>query len=428
MQLIIRLAVRITALALKFALTIAVARTLGFSAVADYGLALAISVLSSKLLGLGFSAEMNRRLSLKDPFLAIRDLRRLLVLYAGVYAVLAAMTALFYVSRLGDIYRLAPEVLLSILAVAFSEHFGFETNSYVFSLHRPRFGAVLLFLRTGGWAAVAIAGMMGGMIRSMAVVFGLWWLTNILVAFVACWFIWRRKRELEMTADRSTEKVRDVNLRSVWIGGFPFFVATVVLSALQYAERFFASEVVSRDALGRYVFSWSIANAVQTVAYATIVVTAGPRLVRSIGGSDSGFRALLGRSARLTLCVTLAASAVILLAHKPIFRLAHEFADTGELAILLTLLASFVLRSVADLYWSGAIALRLGKQVAISISFVAAVSVPIEWLLVSRMGAMGAAMAHLIASVGILVLLMAIVARRCCSVALKTQNEASHAS
>jgi O-antigen/teichoic acid export membrane protein len=262
----------------------------------------------------------------------------------------------------------------------------------------------------------------------MTVVFCLWWLTNILVAVVACWFIWHRKCELETIADRSTENARDVNLRSVWIGGFPFFVATVVLSALQYAERFFASGVVSPDALGRYVFSWSIANAVQTIAYATIVVTAGPRLVRSIDRSDSGFRALLGRSARLTLCVTLAASAVILLAHKPIFRFAHELADIHELVILLTLLASFVLRSVADLYWSGAVALRLGKQVAISISCVAIASVPIEWLLVSRMDAMGAAIAHLTASVGILALLMVIVTRSRCPVTQQTQNGVTHAS
>ncbi|WP_431290673.1 hypothetical protein [Burkholderia cepacia] len=63
----------------------------------------------------------------------------------------------------------------------------------------------------------------------------------------------------------------------------------MLLAALQYAERFVAGGQVSADALGQYVFAWSIANAVQTVAFATVVATAGPRFVRALADTPGAF-------------------------------------------------------------------------------------------------------------------------------------------
>ncbi|QOH39755.1 polysaccharide biosynthesis family protein [Burkholderia cepacia] len=90
----LRLTLRVGALGLKFMLTIVVARTLGFDAVAAYGFALAVSVVASKVLGLGFSTEINRRLAGPDPHDAVRTCVRLSVLYAGVYALLCGVAAL----------------------------------------------------------------------------------------------------------------------------------------------------------------------------------------------------------------------------------------------------------------------------------------------------------------------------------------------
>ncbi|MGN8134894.1 hypothetical protein ACTJLC_09220 [Paraburkholderia sp. 22099] len=168
-------------------LTIVVARTLGFAAVADYGLALAVSVVSSKLLGLGFSTEINRRLSSVNPVGAIRDARRLLLLYCVVYAVIAAIVAFLYDSAgLGAFHRITPGILWGVVLVAFSEHLGLETTSYVFSLHRPRLGSALLFIRTGAWAGVAIVGLLAGGVRSVEMIFTLWCGTNVIAAVAAC--------------------------------------------------------------------------------------------------------------------------------------------------------------------------------------------------------------------------------------------------
>jgi O-antigen/teichoic acid export membrane protein len=420
---------RIVALALKFALTIFIARALGFAAVADYGLAVAISVMSSKLLGLGFSTEINRRLSAENPSQAIHDAGRLLVLYCAVYAAIAMVLMVVYGSGGFDAFsRITPGVLLGLMLVAFSEHAGLETTSYVFSLHQPRAGAVLLFVRTGAWAGLAILGLLAGLVDSIETVFALWWGTNIIATMAACWCVQGRGREMGLRQRAQVVRARG-GTRSVWMDGLPFFIATTLLSGLQYGERFLASGVISASALGRYVFAWSVSNSIQTTAYATIVVTAAPRLVRSLSSGNGDFWATLRRAVRSGVVVTTFAAVSILIAHKPIFRMAHEPGGNRELVMLLVLLVSFVLRSIADVYWVGAVALRLGKQIAVAIACVAALAVPVEWMLITRLGAMGAALSHLTASAVIVAILVFIIRRaHATDIAAARDGEEAHVS
>ncbi|WP_345815067.1 polysaccharide biosynthesis protein [Paraburkholderia sp. PREW-6R] len=411
MHLLFRLVFRIASLALKFALTIVIARTLGFAAVADYGLAVAVSVVSSKLLGLGFSTEINRRLSGENASIAIHEARRLLSLYCVVYFVIAAVVWLIRVGVDLPVFAgMSRGVLVGIMLVAFSEHLGLETTSYVFSLHRPRLGSFLLFIRTGAWAGVAIIALLSGAVRSIESILTLWWVTNVVAALGACGCLWNHEYEGKRFA-RAKAAGSVTSVRTVWLDGLPFFVATTVLSCLQYGERFIASGIITADQLGRYVFAWSVANSIQTIAYATVVVTTGPRLVRSLGVATADFRAVLRSSARTSICITVLAAAAILALIQPIFRMAHEPVDGATRLMLSTLLISFVLRSIADIYWSAAIALRLGKQVFVVISAVAIFSMPLEWLSVARLGAVGAAFAHLMVSAAIVASVLFVVTR-----------------
>ncbi|WP_256859392.1 hypothetical protein [Burkholderia cenocepacia] len=145
-----RLALRVGALGLKFVLTIVVARTLGFDAVAVYGVALAVSVVASKVLGLGFSTEINRRLAGPDPRDAIRTCMRLSVLYAGVYVALCGAAALPVGAFIGlpRAGALADVPLVLVMLVACAEHAALEVNTWLFSLHRVRAASWVLFART----------------------------------------------------------------------------------------------------------------------------------------------------------------------------------------------------------------------------------------------------------------------------------------
>ncbi|UXU89848.1 lipopolysaccharide biosynthesis protein [Burkholderia sp. S-53] len=409
-----RLLLRFSALGLKFALAIVVARALGFDAIAAYGLAVAASVIASKVLGLGFGPELNRRLSKANPLPAIDHARRLCVAYGALYLLLAAALAIATLNETAAAllarFGLPVSLAWSVLLVALSEHAAFEANGWLFSLHRPRAASLLLFVRTGAWAGIACAGLLAGIVQSIETVFAIWVMTNVLVV-IAC------LRRIDAFAHR----VRGIRFPGsaadsggifpVWFHGLPFYAAGVLLVVLQYAERFIAGGQVSADALGQYVFAWSIANAVQTVAFATVVATAGPRFVRTLAATPGEFLRQVRHAAAASTAVTLLASTAIAVVYRDLFAFAHELADAGHAALLAVLLGSFVLRAVADVLWAAAIALRGGGFVLAALTAIALLYLPVASQLIARDGIMGAALAHLATSVVVAAMLALSVAR-----------------
>ncbi|GAB2875508.1 hypothetical protein GCM10027093_08650 [Paraburkholderia jirisanensis] len=342
----------------------------------------------------------------------MRDLRSLVALYAAVYIFLAITIAtLDHLTRFGSLYGVATTTLWGVTAVALSEHAALEGTSYLFSLQKARSGSVLLFLRTGAWAAVAILGLLCGLFRSISAVFALWCATNVIAVTIAWWMIRRTGGGPKQAAANCPPSLPQSPFRSVWFDGLPFYIATMVLSGLQYAERFVVSGVVSADMLGQYVFAWSVANSIQTVCYATIVVTAAPRLARALSSSRGAFMKTLYQSLLFAVVITSIAAALVLTGHKVLFRMAHEPSNESEFLTLSVLLVSFVMRSVCDVLWSGIVALRKGKDMAISISVIAAVSIPMNYIFVGRWATLGAAFGHLLASASI-VTTSALIARR----------------
>ncbi|MCA7994978.1 oligosaccharide flippase family protein [Burkholderia cepacia] len=404
----LRLTLRVGALGLKFMLTIVVARTLGFDAVAAYGFALAVSVVASKVLGLGFSTEINRRLAGPDPHDAVRTCVRLSVLYAGVYALLCGVAAL----PIGTPGALRDVPLPLVALVACAEHAALEVNTWLFSLHRARAASWLLFVRTGAWAGVAIGALTVRAIMSIEDLFAIWIAADVLVVAIGWILIAGAARRLPAMPALSATRVR---LATVWRDGVPFFVALLLLSVLQYLERFVASTQLDANALGHYVFVWSIASAIQTVATATVVAVAAPRLVRALDSAHAAapaFRAELARTLRASLLLTGAAALAIALAHPWLFRLAHGDDDAQSAVLLLILLLSFILRAAADVLWAAAVALRAGRTVACVIAVLTVACMPMSIALVQSEHALGAACAHLVASIAVTAWLAWIVTSR----------------
>jgi O-antigen/teichoic acid export membrane protein len=415
---LLRLLLRIVSLGAKFALTVVIARTLGFAAVADYGLAVAVSVVASKVLGLGFSAELNRRLAGAHPAAAIGDARALRRVYGAAYLLIAlAGLAAWCSGWLDALHTALPAVLPEVVLVAFAEHYALETNSYVFALHRPRAASLMLFVRTGAWAALAISGLFGGVIGDLQTVLWLWIGANLVVIAWA----WRvieqvahdgpaaagqqpgaaepavgTQVDVQQGAARTASGAR---MRGVFTAGAAFYVATILMSGLQYLERFIAVPYLDSDMLGRYVFIWASANAVQTIAYASLVVTAGPRLAKAAVTTPAQFTATLRHALRSALLLTLGLSLAMLALSVPLFRLSHQPVDRLGLTVLVVLLASFVLRSLADLLWVAAIALRQGKPVALGMAVLTGVGALASWWLVAHGAMLGVAFAHLGSSV-----------------------------
>lgn len=397
---LMRLALRASSLAAKFALTIVITRMLGFSGLADYGLAVALSVVASKLFGLGFSSELNRRLASAAPYASIRDARTLSLIYGGFYLVVCAAGMVAW--REGWLVLLgasAVATFFAMIAVAIAEHCAFEANSYVFSLHRPNAGSLMLFARTGLWPVLAIAGLLLGLINNVGMVLLLWIVADVAV-IVWAWRLIAAEQSRHVPQQMRSPAERGTIWR-MWKDGGAFYLAAALLSCMQYAERFIAAPFLTHDELGRYVFAWSVANAVQTLSFAMFAVTAGPALARAVSAEPQQFGPLKQRAIKRALCGATALSLIVMGAHGAIFRLAHEVADAATLATLGILLASFVLRSIGDLLWSATIALKAGRAVVAGMVLLTAIGMPIAWFLIPRLGLVGAALAHVFASAAI---------------------------
>ncbi|WDD90446.1 hypothetical protein Bsp3421_000288 (plasmid) [Burkholderia sp. FERM BP-3421] len=394
---LMRIALRIAALGAKFALTIVIARVLGFAAVADYGIAIAVSVITSKVLGLGFSAELNRRLALPAPRQAIRDARSVGFVYALAYLLLGAgALLLMHTNLLSAAHGPRAAIGLTIVAVAIAEHYAFECNTYVFSLHRARTASLMLFARTGAWPALAIAGLASGAIVRLDTVLWLWVAVNVTVIGWA----WRVLATSAADACSAATRVDSAaGTLALWRDGLSFYVGAALLAGLQYAERLIASRLVDADALGRYVFAWSIANAIQTIAFAAIVSTAGPALTRAAATEPHAFAPTLRRALLASLGATLLLSAAILAVREPLFRMAREPLDAAGTLLLAILLLSFVLRGAIDLLWAAAIALRAGRAFALATALFTAGSLPVIGYAIRAHGVLGAACGHLLVSV-----------------------------
>lgn len=400
---LLRLFLRSMSLAAKFGLTIAIARVLGFAAIGEYGLAVAVSVIASKLCGLGFSAEVNRQLSGAARDAAIESARVLRGIYAAFYAIAGLGLVTASLSGLLPGASADLQSLCLVLLVAASEHYALEANTYIFSIHRPREGSTMLFLRTGGWSAIAIVGLLAHVFGDVRMIFVLWILTNVGVIIWA-WAL------LTQTVSRGPgitipKKDSASTLRTTWLAGLHFYIGGILLAGLQYAERFIASAWLSAAEVGHYVFVWSLANAAQTIAYATVGVIAGPRLARAASGSDVDWRDAFGKSLRSTVGVSVAVAAGIAATSPLLFWLAKERMTPAALATLLVLLVSFLLRSVGDLLWSASVARRARTRIVTGMCSAAAVALPLSLWLISDHGPTRVAFAHLLASISVLLAL-----------------------
>lgn len=307
---------------------------------------------------------------------------------------------------------LADVPLVLVMLVACAEHAALEVNKWLFSLHRVRAASWLLFARTSAWAGVAVAALAARAIVSIDGVFAIWLAGDALVVAPGCLLIAGTARRLPAMPALSATRLP---LATVWRSGAPFFVALLLLSVLQYLERFVASAMLDAGELGRYVFVWSIANAIQTIASATVAAVAAPRLVRALDcprRAPQAFRGELAHALRGSVILTGAAALAIVTVHPWLFRLAHEGNDLPSTVILAILLLSFVLRAACDVLWAAAVALRADRVVAGVIAVLTLAYVPMTIALVHDQHAIGATVAHLVASIAVAAWLVWIVSSR----------------
>ena len=378
---IYRLLLRGSGLGAKFLLALAIVDALGFQSMALYGIAVALGVIASKALGLGFSSEINRRVSAGECDL--RTVRRVLIFPICV-AIAASLLSITLTPMLGA--GLSQPVVALIALTAATEYFSFEVNTLVFSAHRSLAGAVLMFTKTGAWALIACIGLWIGTLSTIEQVLLLWVASNVVVVAVGALVL---RRHVPPEGQKAS-------LKLIWRLGVPFYMSALLMSATQYADRFVLAYFVSADELGKYVLSWSVTNVIQTLTYSMVAVVALPSLARQASNlrGDFGIRnVFLNRWITRSLLVSLSLLVLIL----GFLALARQFAverpPLPDLQLSAILGVAFALRAVGDITMGGLIASKQRRAAIASSVFVAAISLPTYVVLIRTHGALGAAVA-----------------------------------
>lgn len=378
---IFRLSLRALGLGAKFILTLAIAHYLGYRELGLYGVVIAASIIVSKFFSVGFSSEVNRLISVDGSSLSL--INKVLVVYflVGLGASLVAVSiySLFH----AEAYTLS--VIICVVLVIFSEHISFEVNSFVFSAHEFNLGAVLFFLKTGLWAIISSLGLFVGVVDGLEVILWLWFVSNITVIVVGY---------SALTKLHCDRKHAEISMLSIWREGIPFYSGAIFLAAAQYVERFIIMTFDSYEKLGVYIYSWSIANTLQTVSYAVVAVVALPKIAKEFNGQSSGltcFKLFCNKwvASSLALSFFLALSIYVMFFY--LFDIFGVSISKPDISVFSVLLLAFSLRGVADLVWGSLIASKNRKISVVSPMVCLIISFPVYYMLIDNYSIYGAA-------------------------------------
>lgn len=384
---IIRFLLRGGGLGAKFLLVIAIGKFLGMPAMATYGLTVAISVIASKVLGLGFSFEVNRLVSSGECGMEIPFRSLTICAIVAVCVSVAAVALTPYFS-----FTLDRQSAAIIAATVITEYISFEVNTLVFSAHRSSLGAVLMFLKTGVWAGVAVLGLWLKLIYSIEQVLILWMLCNLAVLF---WGMIVLIRFLPIKSGSG-------RIIGVLKRGFPFYVASIFISLAQYVDRFVVARYSNPYELGGYIYAWQIANVVQTLTYAVVTTVAIPSLAASAREMLSKGSVFTNLFCSKWMFVNIVVSSSVLLLLMGFYFLSSHYGEgrirLPELQILIVLGVSFIVRSMSDVLFGGLIASGNRLPAIFSSGVGLIFSIIIYIVFTSRYGVAGAAIANLVAA------------------------------
>ncbi|MBT2373312.1 phosphoribosylaminoimidazole carboxylase [Pseudomonas fluorescens] len=378
---IFRLLLRGGALGAKFLLVLAITHYLGYDALGFYGVVVAASLIASKFYSVGFSSEINRLISVGGSSRWVVD--KVLLLYLAAGTVLSVVTVTVY--SLFQEVEAGAALIVCVTLVLLTEHLSFEINSFVFSAQKATWGAMLYFIKTGLWALLALGGMLLGWVSSITSVLWLWVAANVLVMVVGY---------LIVVNVHSGRVAGALTTASVWKAGLPFYLGTGLIALSQYAERFLILDIEPYASLGKYVYVWSVANTLQALSYAVVVVVGVPALAKRYQNDQQALtvrQLFMNQWVTRALVVSVIVAVMIYLFFNVVLDYVGATVPRPDNKILGVLIFSFALRAVGDIVWGGLVASKNSRVSLASAAICLLVSLPVSYVLIKHYSIYGAA-------------------------------------
>ncbi|MBN8441476.1 MAG: hypothetical protein J0M28_07220 [Thauera sp.] len=309
MRQMLGLALRGATLVSRFLLIFALAKLLEPAEVGVFGL-LTVTI-SYALLVLGFDFHMHavRNLVASDRANWSALLRDQCVFYGLAYLVLMPFGLLLFSMEL-----LPWTLALWFFPLLVLEHIAQEFHRVLIGISEPLWASVVLFLRWGIWALVAVPWMWLDPAQRRLDFVLLAWLVG---AAGACVLAASRLHGLNRTA-----LARAVDWTWIWRGArvaIPFLVGSLSLRAINTIDRYWIEGLGGLEVLAAYVLFGGMGNAVTSLLEATVFSFIGPALMGAANRGDrQAFDELMRRLARQTLVVTVVLACVVLVIAPPL--------------------------------------------------------------------------------------------------------------
>lgn len=263
--------IRASTLAIKFALTLFIARFLGLEELGFYGLVTALTIMAPPFLGFGFMTIIARRAVVHSREQLTQSLRY----YTGF------LFLVYLVIMIGVLaYALTHDSMLLVLltfVVIVLEHFNQDIYNLLLNLSHPFAANLMHFIRAALWAVMFMVGAwFAPELRNTIWLLTFWALGSVFGLLVFWWLArhWPWTREKAPEPLKAWFCMEFKESRILYANG-------LVQTAGTYLDRFVVSLFLGMELTGVYVLFLSVFGALSNLVQTGVIQFARPRMIRA---------------------------------------------------------------------------------------------------------------------------------------------------
>lgn len=281
-QTLFLMGIRAFSLISKFALTLFIARFMGFEELGLYGLIVSATFLVPSYTGLGIMHMKNRNAVTQKTFEIVETIYCYIKFVAVIYAVLILLSTLigFY---LGELW-----LALAIIVVVLFEHINNDFYSLLLNRSRPFAANILHFMRTSVWMwSFMISAYFFPSLREIEVLLADWIIGGILalLGFIVVTKEWPWVNKSKKPSLLPWFKEEFKSSKTIYLNN-------IVDCSGQYMNHFLVTIFLGLELTGVYVYFMQIVTAMSNLLRTGVIQTARPKLVAAHKNKSSDFVSL----------------------------------------------------------------------------------------------------------------------------------------
>ncbi len=373
---------RVLTVVSKFLLSLIIVKNLSVSELGVYGIFQTTVVLLVYLLGFDFYTFNAREITKSDSKPIAFYLANQLVFHAMIYLVVLPLSLFLFLGNVVD-----SEYIFVFYLVLITEHFSQELYRILIVLKKATLASLTLFIRSGLWILVLyLIWYFGENDKSLALVFMLWFIgafSSIIVIILKLDF--SGKFEIDWSWIKLGFKVST-----------PFFLATIFYKIIEFSGRYFLDFFWSKSEVGIFTFFTSVSNAMFVLVHSTVIIVMSPYLLEAANRGHVEFEAVFSKYRKQVLTSTSAGLVLAAIFIFPVLKFMDSDVLTTNLFAYFLLLLAVTFFCLSYIPHYRLYAFKKDKYLLKAAIIGASFNILVNWMLVPRMGVMGAAISQVI--------------------------------